>query len=101
MGKPFTMAVTLSIDPARRDEYLAALRDVLEPARNESTNVFLYPHFSEEEPNKVVLFERWLDKDVYFDEVLKTDHYVRYLTATESMYSAPRDVRMLDPVEFE
>jgi quinol monooxygenase YgiN len=98
MGTPFTVMVTLRIDPDRMPEYLAALRDVLEPARNEPTNVFLYPHCVEE-PGTIILFERWLDSDAFVNEVLHTEHYRRYLTIAEPLYAAPREVRFLQPID--
>jgi quinol monooxygenase YgiN len=98
MGTPFTMVVTLRIDPDRMPEYLAALRDVLESARNEPTNVFLHPHCVEE-LGTIVLFERWLDSDAYANEVLQTEHFRRYLSITEPLYAGPREVRFLTPID--
>jgi quinol monooxygenase YgiN len=98
MGTPFTVMVTLRIDPDRIPEYLAALGDVLEPARNEPTNVFLYPHCVEES-GTIVLFERWLDSDAYLNEVLHTEHFRRYLSISEPLYVAPREVRFLTQID--
>jgi quinol monooxygenase YgiN len=97
---PFTMMVTLKIDPDRMVEYLAALSDVLGPARGEPTNVFLYAH-TVETAGTIVLFERWLDSDTYLNQVLQTDHYRHYLNLTESLYVAPREVVFLTPIEFD
>jgi quinol monooxygenase YgiN len=98
VGTPFTMMVTLRIDPDRMPEYLGALGEVLGPARNEPTNVFLYPH-TVEEPGTIVLFERWLDSDAYLNEVLQTEHYRHYLSISEPLYVAPREVRFLTPID--
>jgi quinol monooxygenase YgiN len=98
VGTPFTFVATLKIDPDRMPEYLSALRDVLGPARNEPTNVFLYPHCTEE-PGTIVLFERWLDSDAFVNEVLQTEHYRRYLSIVEPLYVASREVRFLTPID--
>jgi quinol monooxygenase YgiN len=99
MGLPFTILVTIRIDPGRMSDFLAALRDVLTPARNEATNILLYAHTLDEDAGTVVLFERWLDYDVYLNEVLQTAHYRRYVELSEPLYIVPRKVLFLTPID--
>jgi quinol monooxygenase YgiN len=99
MSEPFTMVVTLFIRPECRDEYLAILREVLVPAREEPGCVFIYANEASDEPGRIVLFERWRDLDEYTDEILQRDYFQRYLALSEAMYAAPRVAVGLNPIE--
>lgn len=93
------MQVTLTIRPESREEYLAALREVLVPARREPSCVFLHANESVDEPGKIVLLERWRDSDEYVGQVLQREYFRKYLELSENAYAAPRVVVMLDPIE--
>lgn len=97
MTDPFTMSVTLTIQPERREEFLGALDAVLGPARAEPGCVFLHVGESTERRGTFVLFERWRDPQGYFEEILRRAHFQQYLATSEAAYATPRVVVLLDP----
>ena len=98
MSQPFVSEVRLFLKPECKGDYLRALNDVIEPARAEPTCRFLRVYESAEDPNMIVLLESWADFPTLSDEVLKRDFFQRYIAASESMYSAPRQVTPLLPL---
>ena len=98
MSQPFVIEVRLFLKPECKDDYLKALNDVIEPARAEPSCRFLRAYESAEDPNMIVLLESWADFPTFSEEVLNRDFYQRYIAASESMYSAPRQVTQLLPL---
>ncbi|TVT60216.1 hypothetical protein FNH05_04740 [Amycolatopsis rhizosphaerae] len=97
-GVPLFMNVTLTIRPERREEFLAALREVLPPARAESNCIYLHVGQSMTEPDVFVLSEGWHDLAEYRDVVLPKPYFQTYLQISESTYARPRVVVPLTPV---
>jgi quinol monooxygenase YgiN len=92
------MLVVLTIKPERRDEFVAALREVLPLARAEAACLMLLAAEAAGEPEKFVLLESWRDRDEYRGEILGRDYFRRYLAVSEAAYAAPRQVTLLDEV---
>ncbi len=89
MTDPFTMSVTLTIQPERREEFLGALDAVLGPARAEPGCVFLHVGESTERRGTFVLFERWRDRQEYFEEILRRAHFQQYLALVRPRTQRP------------
>jgi quinol monooxygenase YgiN len=98
-GVPLFMNVTLTIQPERREEFLAALREVLPAARAEPNCSYLHVGQSMTDPDVFVLSEGWHDLAEYRDVVLPKPYFQTYLKISESAYARPRIVAPLTPVE--
>lgn len=90
---------TLHIEPGSREEYMAALAEVMVGVRQEPSLVYLNVGEVHDEPGTIVLSERWLDADEYWNEILARPYFRKYLQLSEDVYSAPREVVLLSPVE--
>lgn len=100
-GIPLFMSVTLTIKPERREEFLAALREVLPSARAEESCVYLHVGESVAEPGVFVLSEGWKDLVEYRDVIPRKPYFQHYPRVSESSYARPRIVLPLTPVEPE
>lgn len=98
-GVPLFMSVTLTIKPERRESFLAALNEVLPPARSEPACVFLHVGQSVTDPDVFLLSEGWRDLVEYRDVVLRQPYYQTYLQISESAYARPRVVTPLRPIQ--
>jgi quinol monooxygenase YgiN len=98
-GVPLFMNVTLTIDPERLEQFLAALRDVLPAARAEPTCLYLNAGRSVSAPNVFILSEGWGDLVEYRDVILQKPYFQAYLQISESAYAKPRVTQPLIPVE--
>lgn len=98
-GVPLFMSVTLTINPERLEQFLAALRDVLPAARAEPTCIYLHAGRSVTEPNIFILSEGWRDLVEYRDVILQKPYFQAYLQISESAYAKPRITQPLIPVE--
>jgi quinol monooxygenase YgiN len=98
-GVPLFMSVTLTINPERLEQFLAALRDVLPAARAEPTCIYLHAGRSVTEPNVFILSEGWRDLVEYRDVILRKPYFQAYLQISESTYARPRVVQPLTPVQ--
>ncbi|WP_249998607.1 putative quinol monooxygenase [Actinoplanes sp. M2I2] len=98
-GIPLYMNNTLTIRPERRDEFVAALRDVLPHARAEAGCSYLEVGELTRDPNVFILSEGWRDLVEYRDEILAKDYFQKYLKISEDAYAVPRVVELLRPVD--
>jgi quinol monooxygenase YgiN len=98
-GVPLFMNVTLTIDPERLEQFLAALRDVLPAARAEPACLYLHAGRSVSEPSVFILSEGWRDLVEYRDVILQKPYFQAYLQISESAYAKPRVTQPLIPVE--
>ena len=101
VDEPLVMNVTLVIEPEHRERYLAALREVLPPARAEEACVRLDVGEVADRPGTFVLSEHWRSAREYVEEVLALPFFRRYLEVTEPLYAVPRAVLVLTPVAAE
>ena len=90
------MVNTLRIEPEHRDAFLAALGEVIVPARALEGCLLLEAGEVADDPNVVVLTERWKNGNQYLSEYLQLPFYQKYLAASEGVYSAPREVKVLN-----
>jgi len=96
---PLFMNVTLTIRPECRESFLAALNEVLPPARAEPGCLFLHAGQSATDPDVFVLSEGWRDLAEYRDVVLRKPYFQTYLQISENAYARPRVVTPLIPVQ--
>ena len=98
-GVPLFMNNTLTIKPELREEFLAALREVLPEARAEPGCLYLHVGESVAEPGVFVLSEGWKDLVEYRDVILRRPYFQSYLRISESAYARPRIVVPLTPID--
>jgi len=100
-GVPLFMNVTLTINPERLEQFVAALRDVLPAARAEPACIYLHAGQSVTEPNVFILSEGWRDLVEYRDVILRKPYFHAYLRISESAYAKPRVTQPLIPVQTD
>ncbi|OWJ69128.1 putative quinol monooxygenase [Inquilinus limosus] len=95
MPDPYIRLAELEIDPARREEFSAAIRDEIEIAiRVEPGVLALHAVFEKDNPARVRVFEIYADESAYRTH-LDTPHFRKFRAATEAMV---RSRRLLDAV---
>jgi quinol monooxygenase YgiN len=95
------MNVTLTIKPECREEFLAALREVLPAVRAEESCLYLHVGESAAEPDVFVVSEGWKNLVEYRDVIPRKPYFQHYLQVRKSAYARPRMVLALTPVEPE
>jgi len=100
-GVPLFMNVTLTIDPERLEQFLAALRDDLPAARAEPTCIYLHAGQSVTESNVFILSEGWRDLVENRDVTRQKPYFQAYLQLSESTYAKPRVTQPLIPVQTD
>ena len=100
-GVPLLMNVTLTINPERLEQFLAALRAVLPAARAEPTCIYLHASHSVTDSNVFILSEGWSDLVEYRDVILRKPYFQAYLQISESTYARPRVTQPLIPVRTD
>jgi quinol monooxygenase YgiN len=82
---PVVRLAELQIDPARLDEYKAALREEIEASiRLEPGVLTLYAVSVKGHPAQIRIFEMYADQAAY-EAHLNTSHFVKYKTGTQDM----------------
>jgi len=95
MQAPYVRLAELEIDPARLEEFSAAIRDEIDTAiRVEPGVLALHAVFEKDNPARVRVFEIYTDEGAYRTH-LQTPHFLAFRTATEAMI---RSRRLLDAV---
>lgn len=98
---PLFMNNTLTIQLERREEFLAALRQVLPAARAEPSCLYLHVGESVAEPGVFVLSEGWKDLAEYRDAIRHKPYFQAYLRVSENAYARPRVVIPLTPIDLD
>jgi quinol monooxygenase YgiN len=84
-GGPIVRLAELQIDPARLDEYKAALREEIEASiRLEQGVLTLYAVSVKGHPAQIRMFEMYADQAAY-EAHLNTPHFLKYKTGTQRM----------------
>lgn len=85
MQGQYVQVAEIEIDPARLDEYRAAVREQIDTAiRVEPGVLVLYAVSEKDNPARVRVFEIYRDTDAYKLH-LESAHFKKYKAATESM----------------
>ncbi len=92
------MSNTLTIHTESRSAYLEELQKVVPQARALEGCLLLEVGESVEAPGTFVLTERWRNGLEYLNEYLALPFYREYLSRTEDMYAAPRNVVVLESI---
>ncbi|KAG8157326.1 hypothetical protein KVR01_012710 [Diaporthe batatas] len=86
--------VTITVDPAKTDDFLKALRPTYEAVVAEPKNTFFELYRNDKTPGVFVIVENWnADPDYMFNVQIKKDYYKPYHAALQDM--------LLKPIEHE
>src|SRR6266853_6945761 len=88
-GKPFTLLVDIPLKPGRADEFMALLNDVFEAMKVEETFVSATALRSAEDPDTILLYEIWVDRENFMSVQLKRPYRDRYEAACQSLSAPP------------
>ena len=92
-GAPVVRLAELQIDPARLDQYKAALREEIETSiRLEAGVLTLYAVSVKGDPAQIRLFEMYADQAAY-EAHLNTPHFLKYKTGTAEMVKSLEKVK--------
>ena len=92
------MVNTLHVRASDRTAYLEELRKVVPQARALPGCLLLKVGERTDAPATFVLTELWRNGVEYVNDYLALPFFREYLTRTESMYAAPRDVVVLSSI---
>ena len=96
--KPFTILVSIPLKPGRADEFLALLNDVFDAMKAEDTFVNATALRSADDPDTIMLYETWLDRENFMSEQMKRPYRERYETRLPELLRAPRQVSFFEPI---
>ena len=96
--KPFTILVSIPLKPGRADEFLALLNDVFDAMKTEDTFVNATALRSADDPDTIMLFETWLDRENFMTEQLKRPYREMYETRLPELLRAPRELSFFEPI---
>jgi quinol monooxygenase YgiN len=97
-GKPFTLLVDIPLKPGRADEFMALLNDVFEAMKVEETFVSATALRRAEDPDTVLLYENWIDRDNFLSVQLKRPYRDRYEARLPELLRSPRNLSFLEPI---
>ena len=96
--KPFTILVSIPLKPGRADEFLALLNDVFDAMKVEETFVNATALRNADDPDTIMLYETWLDRENFMSEQLKRPYREKYETRLPELLRAPREVSFFEPI---
>ena len=96
--KPFTVLVSIPLKPGRADEFLALLDDVFDAMKAEDTFVNATALRSADDPDTIMLYERWLDRENFMTEQLKRPYREKYESRLPELLRAPRELSFYEPI---
>jgi len=85
----------LTLDPAKRDEALAAIAKCVEPTRKEEGNIDYRFSPDLDDPNRMNLLEQWADEDA-INLHMASEHLAEFMTAIGGCLGGPAEVIRYD-----
>lgn len=96
--KPFTILVSIPLKPGRAAEFLALLNDVFDAMKVEDTFVNATALRKADDPDTIMLFETWLDRDNFMSEQMKRPYRELYEACLPELLRTPREVSFYEPI---
>ncbi|KUP04049.1 monooxygenase [Bacillus coahuilensis m2-6] len=84
MEQPIVITAVLKSKPGREQELFQALKEVIEPSREEAGCLQYDLHQSSEDQRVFVFYERWKDEEAVQDHVA-SEHYQAYRERGEEL----------------
>jgi quinol monooxygenase YgiN len=95
--KPFTILVSIPLKPGRADEFLALLNDVSDAMKAEDTFVNATALRSADDPDTMMLYETWLDRENFMSEQMKRPYREKYETRLRNFFVRHARCHFLSP----
>src|SRR6202023_462973 len=97
-GQPFTLLVDIPFKTGRADEFMALLNDVFDAMKVEETFVSATALRGAEDPDTILLFENWIDRENFMSVQLKRPYRDRYEARLPELLRSPRKLSFFDPL---
>ena len=97
-GQPFTLLVDIPLKPGRADEFMALLNDVFEAMKVEETFVSATALRRAEDPDTILLYEIWVDRENFMSVQLKRPYRDRYEAGVPDLLRSPRKLSFFEPI---
>jgi quinol monooxygenase YgiN len=95
---PFVILVSIPLKRGRAGEFLALLDDVIAAMRSEDTFVNVVVLQSADDPDTIVLYETWFDRDNFSLVERKRAYRNAYETRLPALLREPRQIAFYDAV---
>jgi quinol monooxygenase YgiN len=95
---PFVILVSIPLKRGRAGEFLALLDDVIVAMRSEDTFVNVVVLQSADDPDTIVLYETWFDRDNFSSVQRKRAYRNAYETRLPALLREPRQIAFYDAV---
>jgi quinol monooxygenase YgiN len=96
--KPFTILVSIPLKPGRAAEFLALLNDVFDAMKTEDTFVNATALRSADDPDTIMLYETWLDRENFMTEQLKRPYREKYEARLPELLRTPRKLSFYEAI---
>jgi quinol monooxygenase YgiN len=96
--KPFTILVSIPLKPGRAAEFLALLNDVFDAMKTEDTFVNATALRSADDPDTIMLYETWLDREDFMTEQRKRPYREKYEARLPELLRTPRKLSFYEAI---
>jgi quinol monooxygenase YgiN len=90
--------VSIPLKPGRAAEFLALLNDVFDAMQVENTFVNATALRSTDDPDTIMLFETWLDRENFMSEQMKRPYRAQYEARLAELLRTPREWWFYEPI---
>jgi quinol monooxygenase YgiN len=95
---PFVILVTIPLKPGRANEFLTLLDDVIAAMRSEETFINVAVLQGADDPDTIILYETWIDRDDFSFVQRKRTYRDTYEARLPELLREPRRVEFYDVV---
>jgi quinol monooxygenase YgiN len=89
---PFVLIVSIQLKPGCAEEYLVMLNDVLNQMRHEPTFVNCILQRGTDDPDKLIVYETWFDREDFDRVQLKRPYRAAYTARAPELISRPTEL---------
>src|SRR6202521_1490543 len=97
-GQRFTLLVDIPLKPGRSDEFMALLNDVFEAMKVEETFISATALRGAEDPDTILPFENWIDRENFMAVQLKRPYRDRYEARLPELLRSPRKLSFFEAI---
>ncbi|GBQ94036.1 antibiotic biosynthesis monooxygenase [Acetobacter nitrogenifigens DSM 23921 = NBRC 105050] len=91
------VAAIVKAKPGKVEEVIAAITPCVAPSRAETANHAYTPHRDIDDPNTIVIIERWASREG-FNAHLETDHFKTMAGKLGDLLAEPIAIHLLQPL---
>jgi quinol monooxygenase YgiN len=97
-SKRFTLLVDIPLKPGAADEFIALITEVFEAMKVEETFVSATAIRSADDPDHIMLYENWIDRENFMSVQLKRPYRTRYEARLPELLRSPRGLSFFEPI---